>query len=120
MFKNHSPGTPARDFVVALDFGGTKIAVAMADTTGNVLKQTRLDTHASQGAQQILERTIAAARALIEETAAQVGGQCAAVGVATPGVVHDDGILLSPNIPGWERVSLRETLRADLHIPTVV
>src|SRR5437763_15708407 len=51
---------------------------------------------------------------------AEVGGQCVAVGVSTPGVVHDDGVLLSPNIPGWEQVPLRETMRARLHVPTVV
>ncbi len=106
--------------MVAIDFGGTKIAVATADTTGSILKQARLDTNASQGAQQVLERTTVSAHALIEGTVAEVGGQCVAVGVATPGVVHDNEVLLSPNIPGWERVSLRETMRADLHIPTVV
>src|SRR5437667_6444595 len=110
----------AHDFVAAIDFGGTKVAIATADTTGSILKQVRLDTNASQGAQQILERTTATAHALIERTVAEVGGQCIAVGVTTPGVVHDDGVLLSPNIPGWEQVSLRETMRASLHIPTAV
>ena len=115
-----SDNASTHDFVVAVDFGGTKIAVATADTTGSILKQARLDTHASQGAQQVLERTLDAAHALIERTVAEVGGQCIAVGVATPGVVHDNGVLLSPNIPGWEHVSLRETMRTSLHIPTVV
>ena len=110
----------ARDFVVAIDFGGTKVAIATADTAGSILQQARIDTNASQGAQQILERTTVAAQALIERTVAEVAGHCIAVGVATPGIVHDDGVLLSPNIPGWEHVSLRETMRANLRIPTVV
>ena len=110
----------AHNFVVAIDFGGTKVAVATADMAGSILKQARLDTHASQGAQQLLERTAVTAQALIERTMEEVGGQCVAVGVSTPGVVHDDGVLLSPNIPGWEQVSLRETMRASLHVPTVV
>jgi glucokinase len=118
--NDDSRNASAPDFVVAIDFGGTKVAVATADTTGSILKQARLDTNASQGAQQILERTTATAHALIERTVAEVGGQCIAVGVTTPGVVHDDGVLLSPNIPGWEQVSLRETVRASLHIPTAV
>ena len=109
----------AGDFVVAIDFGGTKVAIATADTTGSILQQARIDTNASQGAQQILERTTVTAQALIERTVAEVAGQCIAVGVATPGVVHDNGVLLSPNIPGWEHVSLRETMRTNLHIPIV-
>src|SRR5438270_11833707 len=36
-------------FVVAIDFGGTKIAVATADMTGSILKQARLDTNAARG-----------------------------------------------------------------------
>jgi glucokinase len=117
--NNGSHGTSSRDFVLAIDFGGTKTAVASADMTGSILRQSRLDTNAAGGAQQLLERTSAAARELIERTAAEVGGQCAAVGVATPGVVYDSGILLSPNIPGWDQVPLRETLRASLHMPAV-
>jgi predicted NBD/HSP70 family sugar kinase len=115
---SHNAG--AHDFVVAIDFGGTKIAIATAEMSGSILKQTRLDTNASHGAQQVLERTTVAAHALIERTVSEVGGQCVAVGVATPGVVHDNGVLLSPNIPGWEQVSLRQAIRASLHIPTVV
>src|SRR5438045_8481584 len=101
-------------FVVVIDFGGTKIAVATAAMTGSILKQARLDTNASHGAQQVLERTTVSAHALIEQTAAEVGGQCVAVGVATPGVVHDNGVLLSPNIQGWEGVALTETTSAEL------
>ncbi len=118
--KDDSHNVSAHDFVVAIDFGGTKVAVATAGTTGSILQQARIDTNASQGAQQILERTTVTAQALIERTLAEMGGHCVAVGVATPGIVYDHGVLLSPNIPGWEHVSLRETMRANLHIPTVV
>src|SRR5947208_10264446 len=110
----------AHNFVLAIDFGGTKVAVATADMAGSILQQARLNTHACQGAQQLLERTAGTAQALIEQTMEEVGGQCVAVGVSTPGVVHDNGVLLSPNIPGWEQVPLRETMRARLHVPTVV
>src|SRR5260370_21659510 len=94
---SHNAG--AHDFVVAIDFGGTKIEVATANMTGSILKQARLDTNASRGAQQILERTTGTARALIGRTVAEVGGECVAVGVATPGIVHHPGGLLSPTIP---------------------
>ncbi len=120
LMNDNSHNASAHDFVVAIDFGGTKVAVATADKTGTILEQTRIDTNASQGAQQLLERTIVTVQALVERTCFRVGGHCVAVGVATPGVVHDDGILLSPNIPGWEHVPLRETMRVGLNISTVV
>jgi hypothetical protein len=39
----------ARDFVVALDFGDTKIEVATSDREGQLLEQKRLKTDAQQG-----------------------------------------------------------------------
>jgi glucokinase len=118
--NDDSRTSDADNFVVAIDFGGTKVAIATADLAGQMLKQIRIDTNASQGAQQILERTITAANELIERTSLEVGGACVAAGVATPGVVHDDSILLSPNIPGWEQVALRETMCLGLKLEHVV
>jgi len=120
LMNDGSHNASAHDFVVAIDFGGTKVAIATADTAGSILKQARIDTNASQGAEQLLKRTTVTSHELIEQTSAEVEGRCIAVGVATPGIVHDNGVLLSPNIPGWERVPLRETMRTGLDIPTVV
>ena len=38
-----SHDTSARDFVLAIDFGGTRTAVASADMTGSILRQALLD-----------------------------------------------------------------------------
>lgn len=116
--NSHNAGI--QDFVVAIDFGGTKVAIATADMAGTILQQARIDTNASQGAQQLLERTTVTAQALIDRTSVEEGGHCVSAGVATPGIVHDHGVLLSPNIPGWEQVPLRAELRASLQVPTVV
>jgi len=116
----YKDATDPHAFIIAIDFGGTKIAIATADTAGALLRQARLDTNASHGAQQILERTTAAAQTLIAQMAEERGGSCVAVGVSSPGVVQEHGVLFSPNIPGWENVSLRTTLSANLGIPTLV
>jgi len=120
MPDNDMPNSNAHSFVLAIDFGGTKIAIATADTTGALLRQARLDTHASQGARQILERTTVAAQMLIAQTMEEMAGPCLAIGVSSPGVVQEHGVLFSPNIPGWEDVPLREILGANLDIPTVI
>src|SRR5260221_2946758 len=88
------------DFVLAIDFGGTKIAVATAAMPGTILQQARLDTHAFHGDQQVLERTTVTAHALIEQTVAEVGLQCVPVGPGTPGILRVNGQVLSPTIPG--------------------
>ncbi|MYV98987.1 ROK family protein, partial [Streptomyces sp. SID3343] len=98
-------------FVCGIDFGGTKIAIATARPDGIVLADTRLRTDAPAGAEQALRRALDAARALVERTAAETGGHCAAVGAASPGIVLPDRILLAPNVPGWQNLTLAATLR---------
>jgi glucokinase len=107
------------DFVMAIDFGGTKVALATADFAGNLLEQSRIETNAAQGALQVLERTFLAAHPLIERTAASTGGQCVAAGVISPGVILPDKILLAPNVPGWGELALLENMRAGLHMTQV-
>jgi glucokinase len=102
------------DFVLAIDFGGTKLDVATATLDGEVVLSRRLDTDASGGAEQAVERAVKVGRALAETTAAQLGGALLAVGAASPGIVLDDRILLAPNVPGWEDLALAASLREGL------
>ncbi|HEX7735757.1 MAG TPA: ROK family protein, partial [Ktedonobacteraceae bacterium] len=110
---------PSGDFVLAIDFGGTKVALATADFTGRLLEQTRLETNAAHGALQVLERTFLAAHPLIERTEAGTGGRCVAAGVISPGVILPDRILLAPNIPGWGEIALLDSMRAGLGMARV-
>jgi glucokinase len=92
--------------VLAIDFGGTKVALATAAADaldGFRHTAVRLPTRAGEGAAQVVERTLAAARELI--------GAPAAVGVATFGVVRGDVIRLAPNVPGWDGMALPRMLR---------
>lgn len=102
------------DFILAIDFGGTKVALATADFAGHLLEQERIETHAELGALQVLERTFLAAHPLIARTAVRTGGQCRAAGVISPGVILPDRILLVPNVPGWGELALLKQMRAGL------
>ena len=104
------------DFVLGIDFGGTKVALAAAAAVGGeILATTRLPTNAADGAAQALERSLDAARALIDTTA----GQCVAVGAVSPGIVQPDRILLAPNVPGWDALALPDALRDGLAVANV-
>ncbi|WP_433045805.1 ROK family protein [Dactylosporangium sp. CS-033363] len=94
--------------VLAIDFGGTKVALgtAAADALdARPRSTTRLPTRGTQGALKVVERTLIAARELI--------GTPAAVGVSTFGVLRDDVIRLAPNVPGWDGLPLPELLRTE-------
>ena len=104
------------DFVLGIDFGGTKVALATAAPDGSVLRSARLATNAADGAQQVVERSLDRARELVAATRAATGGACVAVGAVSPGIVEADRVLLAPNVPGWGGLSLPAALREGLSV----
>jgi glucokinase len=107
------------DFVLGIDVGGTKVAVATASRDGRILRGTRIVTQASGGAPGTVERALSAAARLRAETEAATGGHCLGVGAVSPGVVYGDRVLLAPNIPGWEELSLPALVREGLGLERV-
>ena len=112
-------GAPDWEFVVALDFGGTKIALATAGLDGTILERRQLRTEAEQGAPQAVRRALAEAGALIEATARRCGGRCVGAGAVSPGIVRRDRIDLVPTLPGWERLPIVDLLREGLGLDHV-
>lgn len=96
--------------VLGLDFGGTKIAVALCDLAGARLGTTTVDSFPDDGASAAMERAIAAGRTLLETAAPQAA--LAAVGAATFGIPFEDRVELAPTIPGWESLAFGRELRA--------
>ncbi len=70
-------GSPqdAEDFVLGIDFGGTKVALAVALRTGRILARDRLATAARRGAEQVVQRVMVAAGTLISEGERLSGGR---------------------------------------------
>jgi glucokinase len=100
-----------RDFVLGIDFGGTKIALATAALDGSLMESDRLDTEAGQGAVQAVDRALARAQDLLFATARDGGGSCVAVSAVSPGIVYEDHVALAPNVPGWQELRLPALLR---------
>ncbi|MBB5857272.1 ROK family protein [Amycolatopsis umgeniensis] len=94
------------ELILGIDFGGTKVAIGLADRAGSLLVTRRLDTDAHAGAEQVVSRALAAARKLLADEGA--ADDLVAIGVVSPGIVLEDRILLAPNVPGWEELRLRE------------
>jgi glucokinase len=111
--------SPDGDFVVAIDLGGTKTAVATADLGGRILAHARLQTEADLGGEQAVERALAEARACVAGTADETGGRCVAAGAVSPGIVLDDRVELVPNVPGLDRLALPDLLRRGLDLERV-
>jgi glucokinase len=111
-YDAHPPDASSteRDFVLGIDFGGTKMAIATANLDGDLLESVRLDTDAARGATQAVDRAVARARDLLAVTRQSRDGHCLAVGAVSPGIVYADRVALAPNVPGWEDLRLPELL----------
>jgi len=103
-------GASEDDFVLGIDFGGTKIALATATLEGHLLESDRIDTDAGRGATQAVDRALARAGELLGATARN-GGACVAVSAVSPGVVYEGSVALAPNVPGWHELELPALLR---------
>ena len=96
--------------VLGLDFGGTKIAVAVCDLAGNKLAAAVVDNGGDHGARAAFNHGIQTARDLLIGCSAE--NSLAAVGVATFGIPFEDRVELAPSIDGWGSLALGQELRA--------
>lgn len=94
--------------LLGIDFGGTKIAIALADARGRMLSSATVDSAGELGARAAFERGVLAAERLLAEHG---DGQLTAVGVSTFGIPFDDRVELAPSIPGWDVLPLGHELR---------
>lgn len=99
--------------VFAADLGGTKLACAVVDGNGKILRHHTepVDTSSAQ-----------APIAQIARVAGELRGQSkySAAGIAVPGLARRDGTVWAPNLLGWARMPLARVLRTKLKTPVVV
>src|SRR5512138_2701285 len=99
--------------VIGLDLGGTKLAGALFDASGEIIKKE---------VRPLEKRTGADVGALVGELASDLAAyaravkkKVTAVGACVPGISWTKkGTVWAPNIPGWENYPLRDDIRAAL------
>lgn len=111
--------SPKEGFVLGIDVGGTKLALATADLDGSRLFDDELPTLAGRGAPAVISRLLDAARGLVTKTSGAGARELVAVGAVSPGIVLADRVLIAPNNPGWDTLALAAELRAGLGIGRV-
>ncbi len=108
-----------RNYVLALDFGGTKLAAGIVDLhTGRIVVQKRFATdHTS--AQKNLEQMIQAGKELLGEPTSET---ILGVGISFGGPIEPDRrqIIRSMHVPGWENIALPEIISNAFQLPAVM
>jgi glucokinase len=99
---------------VGIDIGGTKIAGALVDEQGNIIRETRVPTPAHD-ADAIADAVVALIRELSD------GVEVGAAGVAAAGFVDAEraNIVYAPNL-SWRNEPIKAKIQARLDIPVFI
>jgi hypothetical protein len=113
---------PPPDVVaLALDIGGTKLAAGVVTGDGRVLSRAVIPARATEGPWSMIDRHVDLGRQVVRE-AGMDWAHIAGIGIACGGPLDPDtGIIQSPpNLPGWDRIPLVDTVSERLGLPAAV
>jgi glucokinase len=104
--------------VIGIDLGGTKIAAAVVTPDGVLHEREHVPTEAEAGRDHVTSRLIDVVRSLQQRTSYGID----AVGIGAPAPLSPSrGIIWeAPNMPGWDRVPLRDLMQAQLSLPVAL
>ena len=110
--------TTMGEAIAGIDIGGTKVAVALANTDGDLLSKARVPTRIALGPHRILEDAVEEIERMMRET----GTRPVAVGVGCGGPLsRKRGMILSPtNLPGWDEFPIVELLEKRFGVPVML
>jgi glucokinase len=115
--KNRSRAADSHKLVLGVDIGGTKVAVGLVNSRGQILHASRAPMVARGSAAQGFRAVQNAIDGLMPEARS---ARVRAIGVCAPGWVDSErGVLLSAtNLPCWQNLPLARKLERHYGLPT--
>ncbi len=103
---------------VGIDLGGTYIKAGLTDENGNIIKKQQFPTLGEKNDRDVVLKQIETA---IDFALENTNGEIAGIGIGTPGVVDDEGVVFSaPNLPRWDNLPLKQIFAEKYKLPVVV
>ncbi len=98
--------------VLAIDLGGTKIIAAIISDEGQIIAKEYCHTLADEGVQPVIDRIFSTVDSLFSLKNIDPS-QLHSISLAAAGVIDSEKglITLSPNLPGWHDVPLRDIVK---------
>jgi len=105
--------------VLALDLGGTKIIAAIISNQGQVIAREYNLTLANEGPQAVINRTLSVIDRLLSSRGID-SSQLNSISIAAAGAIDFDKgrVTVSPNIPGWCDIPLRDIVQEKYGVNT--
>ena len=99
------------ELALAIDIGGTKMAVGLVDRRGNLVDRDAVRTDLDKRANDLFESLATLLRRQVQRAAEIPDSRIVVVGIGSAGPIEDDCETVSPlNIPAWRRFPLREAV----------
>ena len=100
---------------LGIDLGGTNLKSGVIDEVGNIIEQSTSPTNADEGINSVINKITD----LIHDTEKRY--KIKSVGIGVPGIVSDEGtVLISPNLPGWINLPLKQKLTETVNLPLAI
>ena len=105
------------EYLIGVDFGGTKILAGVFDSSLNCLGRTKVSTKAERGQNEVIERIARCVQDAVDECDLNMK-QVRGVGLGAPGAVNPQTgeVIFAPNLK-WEDVPLKTELEKQLGVP---
>jgi glucokinase len=107
---------PEKDLLIlGIDLGGTKILTSVINPEGEMLSRDHSVTPAAEGPEGVIQAILASAERALQGASVAIDSVLA-VGMGAPGLADTEAGLLfiSPNLPGWKDVPLRDIIQEKL------
>jgi glucokinase len=117
------PNQPEKaTLLLGFDIGGTKTALILGDTQGQILRRIEIPTPASEPFEPAMAMINAAAEDLLVECRAEGLGVPRAISVSVGGPLNiEQGILYAPpHLAAWGEAPLKQRLEAEFGLPVYV
>jgi len=104
----------------AIDLGGSKVDVAIADLRGEIVAETVEPTDARGGAHVVDQ--LARLLETLMDGLGRTAGDLVVIVLGVPGVLHPETgrITVAPNVPGLDRIDLRALLAERAGAPVII
>jgi len=113
-----SPKLATRDLALAVDIGGTKMAVGLVTRKGELLDRDIVRTDADKNAVDLFESLRQIVVRQMDRAAERHRGRVVVVGIGSAGPIETDCATISPlNIPAWKGFPLRSRIAEVVEAP---
>jgi len=105
--------------VLAIDLGGTKISAAIISNQGRGMAKEHCLTLADEGAQSVINRIFASVDHLLGQRNIDLS-QLDSISIAAAGIIDVERglVTISPNLPGWQDIPLRDIVKKKYGVST--